>query len=154
MKPSLISRPGSPRLPTSSTQCLPFNEDACGLLACLDLGHTIASDNSARNLWMPAARACRMIPGNFAKKLGVHRRNSARRSRRYPSPIFRRHPITGRFVLYTNVGYTMFIDGMDEQESGEIVDGTCSVTRSAPSTSTRTTGRWVTFQCGTTSHNP
>jgi taurine dioxygenase len=37
-------------------------------------------------------------------------------------PIFRRHPITGRFVLYANVGYTMFIDGMDEQESGEILD--------------------------------
>ena len=25
-------------------------------------------------------------------------------------------------MLYANVGYTMFIDGMDEQESGEIVD--------------------------------
>jgi taurine dioxygenase len=37
-------------------------------------------------------------------------------------PIFRRHPITGRFVLYANVGYTMFIDGMDGQESGEILD--------------------------------
>ena len=37
-------------------------------------------------------------------------------------PIFRRHPITGRFVLYANVGYTMFIDGMDEQESGEFLD--------------------------------
>ena len=37
-------------------------------------------------------------------------------------PIFRRHPITGRFVLYANVGYTMFIDGMDAQESGEILD--------------------------------
>ena len=37
-------------------------------------------------------------------------------------PLFRRHPITGRFVLYANVGYTMFIDGMDEQESGEILD--------------------------------
>ena len=28
-------------------------------------------------------------------------------------PIFRRHPITGRLVLYANPGYTMFIDGMD-----------------------------------------
>ena len=37
-------------------------------------------------------------------------------------PIFRRHPITGRLVLYANVGYTMFIDGMDAQESGEILD--------------------------------
>ena len=25
-------------------------------------------------------------------------------------------------MLYANVGYTMFIDGMDEQESGEILD--------------------------------
>ena len=37
-------------------------------------------------------------------------------------PIFRRHPITGRLVLYANPGYTMFIDGMDAQESGEILD--------------------------------
>ena len=37
-------------------------------------------------------------------------------------PIFRRHPITGRIVLYANVGYTMCIDGMDERESGEILD--------------------------------
>jgi taurine dioxygenase len=37
-------------------------------------------------------------------------------------PIFRRHPITGRTVLYANPGYTMFIDGMDPKESGEILD--------------------------------
>lgn len=37
-------------------------------------------------------------------------------------PLFRRHPITGRTVLYANPGYTMFIDGMDPQESGEILD--------------------------------
>jgi taurine dioxygenase len=37
-------------------------------------------------------------------------------------PIFRRHPITGRMVLYANPGYTMHIDGMDRQESGEILD--------------------------------
>jgi taurine dioxygenase len=37
-------------------------------------------------------------------------------------PIFRRHPITGRTVLYANVGYTMFIDGMDPLESGQILD--------------------------------
>ena len=37
-------------------------------------------------------------------------------------PIFRRHPITGSFVLYANVGYTMFIDGMDRQESGQLLD--------------------------------
>jgi taurine dioxygenase len=37
-------------------------------------------------------------------------------------PVFRRHPITGRFVLYANPGYTMWIDGMEERESGEILD--------------------------------
>ena len=37
-------------------------------------------------------------------------------------PIFRSHPITGRLVLYANPGYTMSIDGMGEQESGEILD--------------------------------
>ena len=37
-------------------------------------------------------------------------------------PIFRRHPITGRFVLYANVGYTMFIDGMDGEENAKIMD--------------------------------
>jgi taurine dioxygenase len=36
--------------------------------------------------------------------------------------LFRRHPITGRLVLYANPGYTMFIDGMDPHESGEILD--------------------------------
>ena len=37
-------------------------------------------------------------------------------------PLFRRHPITGRQVLYANPGYTMTIDGMDPHESGEILD--------------------------------
>ena len=37
-------------------------------------------------------------------------------------PLFRRHPLTGRTVLYANPGYTMFIDGMEAQESGEILD--------------------------------
>ena len=37
-------------------------------------------------------------------------------------PLFLRHPITGRLVLYANVGYAMFIEGMDSQESGEILD--------------------------------
>jgi taurine dioxygenase len=37
-------------------------------------------------------------------------------------PIFRRHPITGRQVLYANVGYAVFIDGMDPLESGQILD--------------------------------
>ena len=37
-------------------------------------------------------------------------------------PLFRRHPLTGRLVLYANPGYAMSIDGMDEQEGGEILD--------------------------------
>ncbi|HET6198505.1 MAG TPA: TauD/TfdA family dioxygenase, partial [Acetobacteraceae bacterium] len=37
-------------------------------------------------------------------------------------PIFLRHPITGRHVLYANVGYAMCIDGMDPLESGQILD--------------------------------
>ena len=37
-------------------------------------------------------------------------------------PIFRRHPVTGRMVLYANPGYAIAIDGMDPQESGEILD--------------------------------
>lgn len=37
-------------------------------------------------------------------------------------PPFRTHPLTGRTVLYANPGYTMFIDDMDMQESGEILD--------------------------------
>jgi taurine dioxygenase len=48
----------------------------------------------------------------------------AQRAKRPPvhQPLFRRHPITGRMVLYANPGYTMFIDDMDPQESGEILD--------------------------------
>ena len=36
-------------------------------------------------------------------------------------PIFLTHPITGGTVLYANPGYTMQIDGMDKQESDEIL---------------------------------
>jgi taurine dioxygenase len=32
------------------------------------------------------------------------------------------HPLTGRKVLYANPGYTMRIDGMEEHESGMILD--------------------------------
>ena len=36
-------------------------------------------------------------------------------------PIFRRHPITGRTVLYCNPGYATRIDGMPEAESAELL---------------------------------
>jgi taurine dioxygenase len=34
-------------------------------------------------------------------------------------PIFRTHPITGRWVLYCNPGYAIHIDGMDKTESDD-----------------------------------
>lgn len=37
-------------------------------------------------------------------------------------PIFLKHPITGRMVLYANPGYTVQIDGMDKAESDGILD--------------------------------
>ena len=37
-------------------------------------------------------------------------------------PIVRIHPLTGRKVLYANPGYTMWIDGMDRQESDLITE--------------------------------
>jgi len=37
-------------------------------------------------------------------------------------PIFMKHPITGRFVLYADPGYTMWIDGMDRTESDLLLD--------------------------------
>ncbi len=58
----------------------------------------------------PGSRRTPLTPEQRAKKPPVSQ------------PIFRRHPITGRIVLYANPGYTMWIDGMDPQESGEILD--------------------------------
>jgi taurine dioxygenase len=37
-------------------------------------------------------------------------------------PVFMTHPITGRKVLYADPGYTMWIDGMDREESDHIID--------------------------------
>ena len=37
-------------------------------------------------------------------------------------PLVRTHPLTGRKVLYANPGYTMWIDGMDRDESDTILD--------------------------------
>ena len=61
----------------------------------------------------------RARPGSTRKPL-----TPEQRAKKPPvsQPIFRRHPITGRMVLYANPGYTMYIDGMDPQESGEILD--------------------------------
>jgi taurine dioxygenase len=37
-------------------------------------------------------------------------------------PVFMRHPITGRFLLYANPGYTMYINGWDAKESAETLE--------------------------------
>lgn len=36
-------------------------------------------------------------------------------------PIFRTHPITGRTVLYCNPGYAVRIDGLEEQDSDDVL---------------------------------
>jgi taurine dioxygenase len=61
----------------------------------------------------------RKRPGSMRKPL-----TPEQRAKKPPvsQPLFRRHPITDRLVLYANPGYTMFIDGMDRHESGEILD--------------------------------
>jgi taurine dioxygenase len=58
-------------------------------------------------------------PGSTRKPL-----SSEQRAKKPPvsQPLFLRHPITGRFVLYANPGYTMFIDGMDRQQSDQLLD--------------------------------
>ncbi|MEX0759421.1 MAG: TauD/TfdA family dioxygenase [Tistlia sp.] len=50
--------------------------------------------------------------------------SEAQRRRKPPvhHPVFLRHPITGRQVLYANPGYTVRIDGLPEAESDEILD--------------------------------
>ncbi|MGH7042048.1 MAG: TauD/TfdA dioxygenase family protein [Acetobacteraceae bacterium] len=73
-----------------------------------------ATHDFAKFLDMMRAR-----PGSLRKPL-----TAEQRAKKPPvsQPIFRRHPVTGRMVLYANPGYTMWIDGMDPQESGEILD--------------------------------
>jgi taurine dioxygenase len=61
----------------------------------------------------------RKRPGSMRKPLTPEQRA---KKPAVSQPLFRRHPITGRWVLYANPGYTMFIDGMDPHESGEILD--------------------------------
>jgi taurine dioxygenase len=37
-------------------------------------------------------------------------------------PLFKRHPITGRYVLYADPGYTTMIEGLPREESDAILD--------------------------------
>ncbi len=61
----------------------------------------------------------RARPGNTRPPL-----TQAQRDRKPPvsHPIFMTHPITGRKVLYCNVGYAIRIDGMDPAESDAMLD--------------------------------
>lgn len=61
----------------------------------------------------------RARPGNTRPPL-----TEAQRARKpaVSHPIFYTHPITGRKVLYCNIGYAMRIDGMDTAESDEMLD--------------------------------
>lgn len=61
----------------------------------------------------------RKRPGSRRAKLTEEQK---RRKPPVSQPLVRVHPLTGRKVLYANPGYTMFIDGMDPQESGLILD--------------------------------
>lgn len=58
-------------------------------------------------------------PGTTRKPLTEEQR---RRRPPVSHPVFMTHPITGRKVLYANPGYTMWIDGMDREESDHICD--------------------------------
>ena len=61
----------------------------------------------------------RARPGNTRPPL-----TDAQRARKpaVSHPIFMTHPITGRKVLYCNVGYAIRIDGMDPAESDAMLD--------------------------------
>jgi taurine dioxygenase len=61
----------------------------------------------------------RLRPGSRRAKLTEEQK---RKKPPVSQPLVRIHPLTGRKVLYANPGYTMWIDGMDEHESGAILD--------------------------------
>ncbi len=61
----------------------------------------------------------RARPGNTRPPL-----TDAQRARKpaVSHPIFYPHPVTGKKVLYCNIGYVTQIDGMDQVESDELLD--------------------------------
>ena len=90
--------------------------------ACDDLPEALKQKLEGRTATHDFAKFWNMMvakPGSTRKPL-----TPEQRAKKPPvsQPLFRRHPLTGRLVLYANPGYTMFIDDMDTQESGEILD--------------------------------
>jgi taurine dioxygenase len=61
----------------------------------------------------------RLRPGSRRNKLTEEQK---RKKPPVSQPLVRIHPLTGREVLYANPGYTMWIDGMDRDESDTIVE--------------------------------
>jgi taurine dioxygenase len=61
----------------------------------------------------------RQRPGSRRLKLTEEQK---KRKPPVSQPVFRVHPLTGRKVLYANPGYTMWIDGMERDESDAIVE--------------------------------
>lgn len=61
----------------------------------------------------------RQRPGSRRAKLTEEQK---RKKPPVSQPLVRVHPLTGRKVLYANPGYTMWIDGMDRQESDSITE--------------------------------
>lgn len=61
----------------------------------------------------------RQRPGSRRAKLTEEQK---RKKPPVSQPLVRVHPLTGRKVLYANPGYTMWIDGMDRQESDAITE--------------------------------
>ncbi len=61
----------------------------------------------------------RLRPGSRRNPL------TAEQKRKKPpvsQPLVRIHPLTGRKILYANPGYTMWIDGMEREESDQITE--------------------------------
>jgi taurine dioxygenase len=61
----------------------------------------------------------RRQPGSTRKPL-----SEAQRREKPPvsHPVFLKHPVSGRMILYANPGYTVRINGMPERESDELLD--------------------------------
>jgi taurine dioxygenase len=61
----------------------------------------------------------RRQPGSTRKPLSEMQR---REKPPVSHPVFLKHPVSGRMLLYANPGYTVRINGMAERESDELLD--------------------------------